>query len=409
MKVANQVKTEIQQQAHTAWLQTGRMGSIAAGTGVGKSRIAIMEVERMHNLGFLKNKDDVLLVTPTVKLRDENWPMEFRVWGQMELFNKYVKPICFASLKNEKDNHYKLVIIDELHHVTDLSAQAFTSDDEDQLSQFFAENLADAVMGLTATEPDSKREPEKTRIVAQIAPVVFRYTLDQGVSDGMIADYEIRVILMPLDSTNKYIQAGTKVKPFKTTEAKQYEYLEKQIKRYRMLANQTKIPAEEVKFEKLALFATFNRNRFLYNLASKTTLAERCLKHMLGQKRTLVFCGSIAQCDKLLAPNVYHSRSSSDAFEAFNNKEVGVLGVVQAANEGINFNDLDQVLILQMDSNSRNLVQRVGRCLRPREGHKAAIYIICVEGTADEKWLDKSLTAFDPSKVTYYSSKSIPA
>jgi superfamily II DNA or RNA helicase len=416
---ANEIKTSIQKEAHAIWIGAGRQGTIAAGTGFGKSRIAVMEARRMADTNMFEfdnfSEPNILLVSPTERLRDDNWPKEFEAWGEKDLYDGVVKSICFASLKKEVGTKYKLVILDEIHRLTEMSANAFRDTGEDVLTEFLAENLADAVLGLTATVPDHKRDPEKYRIIAQVAPVVFQYSLDQGVADGMIADYEIRVIESTLDHITKNMTAGTKAKPFMTTEAKQYEYMEKQIKKWRMLENSETDPTKAASFSKLADLATWTRNRFLYNLPSKTKLAQACIKLMttgqFADKRSLVFCRSIDQCDKLLGTNVFPSKAGKAgdiAFKAFNAKEINLLGVVNAANEGINFVDLDQILIIQLDSNVRNLVQRIGRVLRIREGHKAIIYILSVKDTADESWLEKSLEGFDRSKVTYYSSKNVP-
>jgi len=360
MKELNSVKAEIQQQAHAAWLAAGKVGTIAAGTGFGKSRVAIMEIDRMVAGEMDTTPHQILLVTPTEKLRDENWPQEFIDWGYDRNCLGWVKSICFASLKKEIGNKYKLVIIDEVHHITSLSAAAFLETGVNPLTEFCAANLGSAVMGLTATVPDAKRDPEKAKIIAQVAPVVFTYSLDQGVEDGMIRDYEIRVIQSSLDNVSKCIEAGTKVKPFKTTEEAQYQYLEKNIRKFRAL-EASALPAKKAGFAKLGMFATMARNRFLYNLPSKTELAQRCIKHIAKGKRTLVFCGSIEQCNLLLGDNVYHSKSGSDSFRKFNAEEIDILGVVNAANEGLNFVNLDQGLVIQVDSNERSITQRVNK------------------------------------------------
>jgi superfamily II DNA or RNA helicase len=410
MKDLNSIKNAIQTQVHTMWVGAGSIGTICAATGFGKSRLAVMEVQRLAAEGLLQNKDEVLLVTPTTKLRDENWPNEFKDWGAEDLFKDHVKAICFASLKNELGNNkqYKFIILDEIHRITQMNAAAFEETGEDVLTSFSAEVMCDKVLGLTATVPDPDRDPVKARIIAQIAPVIFTYSLDQAVKDGMVADYEIRVIEATLNNRDKTISAGTKAKPFMTTEAKQYEYLEKQIKRWRILENNTSNPMEAAKYAKLCIIAQGNRNRFLYNCQTKTDLGARIIKHATGDKRTLVFCGSIEQCDKLLGEKVFHSKVKDVAYKAFNSKEINILGVVNAANEGINFVDLDQLYILQLDSNERNLVQRIGRSLRVREGHKARIYILVVKDTADERWYEKVIADFDKSKISYYSDKSVP-
>ena len=438
MKQTNEAKERVQFEALDMWHKTGRCGTIAAGTGFGKSRLAVMEVIKMASQNsFNGSEPEVLLVSPTEKLRDVNWPQEFEDWGASDLFNRHVKSICFASLRKERDllmttgKRYKLVILDEIHHLTMLNAEAFSTDgfeEDDILTDFFAAGLTDAVIGLTATEPDPNRDPNKARIIYQIAPVVFRYSLDRGVSDGLIADYEIRVIWSPLDDSKKVIPGGTKLKPFKVTEAGHYKYIQKSIQRSQIGISeafksmndgsidvftdmgalekvQKKINALKKQSERMV----FARTRFIYNLATKTEVAVRALRFIAGQgKRTLVFCGSIAQSDYLLPGKTYHSKSGDAAFNAFNAKHIDILGVVNAANEGINFTELDQALILQVDSNARNLVQRIGRCLRVRDGHKAIIYIVCAPDTVDQKWLAISLEGFDPNKITYYDSKAIP-
>jgi superfamily II DNA or RNA helicase len=405
----NEIKREIQLRAHDTWTASERHGTLAMGTGAGKSYIAVHEAKRMWLEGELLGPEDILVVSPTEKLRDSNWPAEFEKWDAAEVYNKHVRSICFASLSRERGKKYKLVILDEIHHLTELSAKAFipalvgdTDENADELSHFFSENFAEAVMGLTATVPDPKREPEKYALIKQLAPVVFHYTLDQAVDEGMIADYEIRVILSPLDNYVKVIDGGSKKYGFfKTTEFAHYQYLEKQILQAYTLAKQNP------KCAKLPTFRTFARNRFIYNLPSKTEIAKKLLAKVLPGKRTLVFCGSIEQSEALMPGATFHSKTSDAAFRSFNNKELDSLGVVNAANEGHNFTELDQAVIVQLDSNPRNLVQRIGRCLRLRDGHKAVVYIIVAQGTADEKWLEKALGDFDRNKIGYYSSKMI--
>jgi superfamily II DNA or RNA helicase len=180
--------------------------------------------------------------------------------------------------------------------------------------------------------------------------------------------------------------------------------------KYRIAASTSKIPKDAASLENLAALKTFERNRFLASLKSKTQLAKMCIDKMNnGVKRILVFTGSIEQCNELLGANVYHSKSTNTAYEAFNRKEINILGAVKAIDEGVNIVDLDQSLIVSYDSSSRRLVQRIGRNLRHGLDGKALIYILCTMDTAEEKWLETILEAFDRNKIKYYSSKSITA
>jgi superfamily II DNA or RNA helicase len=416
-KIANEIKDEIQRTAHLIWRKMGRRGTIAAGTGFGKSRVAVMEVVRMVKAEMLSaistgEEKPILLVVPTTKLRDENWPEEFRNWGVEPLFNDYIKSICFASLKKEKGSKYQLVILDEIHRLTELSARAFEAGDEDEdvLTSFMAESLSEAVMGLTATVPNPKTEPDKHRIISQIAPVVFSYTLDQGVADGMIADYEIRCIEAELDDTQKVYPGGTKKKPFMTTEKRAYDYLENQIKRYRGLAHSAPIFKDKQKFEKLVMIRTMERNRFVASCNTKSDVARRCMKQVVASgKRAVIFCGSIAQANELGGKNVYHSKSGDEAYLAFNRGEIDYICVVNAVNEGVNLFNVDVLLILQVNSNERDFIQRLGRALRIREGHKALVYVVFIRNTADERWLEKSMANLDKSKISKFQAKMVPA
>lgn len=400
MTVLDETKAAIQEAAGNAWALAGRRGTIVGGTGVGKSKIAINEL-----MGY-NGKIHALIVTPTRPMRDETWPAEMKKWGVSDMLERSdIKIICYASLSREKGRHYTHVILDEIHWLTELNAGFFrsaqTGDNEGSvglLSQFFATNVADAVMGLTATEPDPKRDPDKALIIDQIAPVCFRYSLDQGVEDGVIRDYEIRVIMMLLDRVNKNVKGGTKIKPFMTTEAAQYDYLSRSINKFRMLA------ANNPKLEKMVMFQTLARTRFIYNLPSKTALAKRVIAKEAPGKRTLVFCGSIAQCDALFGNAVYHSKSGKTVLDEFMNKTRDLMGCVNALNEGMNIDELEQEIIIQISSNERHLVQRAGRALRIGLDCKGIIYILCVQGTVDESWLKKSLAGFDENRIVYLSS-----
>lgn len=432
IKQSNPIKEAVQYKALGVWYNAGRNGTIAAGTGFGKSRLAVIEIAHLLKMIGL-DKDDILIVSPTTKLRDVNWPNEFEDWGEGELYRSVVKSICYASLKKEYEllqetgKRYKLIVLDEIHRLTELSANAFRDGEEEFMTRFVTEGLTDAVMGLTATAPDPKRDPDKANLLEQIAPIVFRYSLDDGVKDGLIADYEIRVIMCPPEANKRTIDAGSKKKQFKVTEQKQYDYMTTLMQNTAIEIDKVKrsfsdgsldlfadIEAAQKAKDKLTKLSkqmeryVFARTRFIYGLESKTNLAVRCIDALRQQGvRFLVFCGGIAQADKLLGKNVYHSKSDNTAFQAFNNKEINELGVVNAANEGINFVDLDQILVIQVDSNARNLIQRIGRALRIRPGHIGVVYILCASNTVDQQWLEVNLRMFDQSKIKFFTATDI--
>lgn len=399
----NYVRGLIQDQGYAAWEGAGFIGTLAVATGVGKSKIAVWAMIRL-----IKENPNarILLVVPTEKLRDENWPEEFTKWKVSKVIMPRLKAICFASLSKEKNQKYDLVVLDEIHRLTELSATGFTREDDtgatgaDGLRSFFQNNLAPKVLGLTATVPDIKRDPIKYHIIKEIAPVIFKYTLDQAVQDGVVADFEIRVIEIPLERVLKEIKGGTAQHPFMQTEVSAYEWLNKKVNQ--ALAMSKGNPA----MQKNAKFKLLERTRFIANLPSKERVAHLVLQkiHFGQNKRTVVFCGGIEQSRRICGQNVFNSEDKSTGMlELFKAEKIDLLGVVNALNEGHNIPNLDQILVVQVSSNDRDIIQRIGRAIRKRPGHKAMIYILCSTGTQDASWVKKSLANLDPARIVYDS------
>lgn len=104
-------KDKIQKEAFESWIKSGYNSLLALATGVGKSRIGLLAVEYVVQL--VKKNPRVLLVVPTEKLRDDNWPDEFRKW-KVEKLLKYVRTECYVSINKIQNEKFDLVILDEI-------------------------------------------------------------------------------------------------------------------------------------------------------------------------------------------------------------------------------------------------------------------------------------------------------
>ena len=358
-------KDIIQKEAIKKWRDNNNRGILAMCTGSGKSKCAIDIIKET-------NPKRILLIVPTVKLRDTNWEEEFIKWKAKTIYNKITRS-CYVSVNKIENKEYDLVIMDEGHNITINNFQ------------FFKNNKVKDIVVLTATPPD---DIIKLRLLRRLGcNIVFKYTLDQGVKDGVIAPYNIKIIEVPLNSIDKNILAGTKANPFMVTEQQQYQYLSKRVSQ-----------AMFSKHKQAFKWAALNRMRFIYNLKSKTDVAAKVVKSVTG--RTLIFCGSIQQANSL-TPHVYHSKTDDHDLNLFQQGHIDKLSCVAALNEGINIKNLDVGIIVQLNSRDLHLVQRIGRLLRYREGHEATIYIIVARDTQDSKWASKALKEFDPSRIKY--------
>jgi superfamily II DNA or RNA helicase len=272
------------------------------------------------------------------------------------------------------------VILDEGHWLTENNIK------------FFQQNKVDRCLLLTATLPKDK---VKQDLIASLSlPFIAEITLDEAVEAGLVAPYEIKVITMELDNKEKYIKAGNKKNPFMSTEQNQYQYLTKRI-------YDPELPKS---FYQAMIYKRMN---FIYNLKSKTEAAKWLLEHVIPKEdRTLIFAGSIEQAE-WLNKDYFHSKSDDKALIRFTNKDINRLSCVNALNEGMNLNDVDTGLIVQLNSKSLKLTQRMGRMLRFRKGHRGIMYILSVKGTVDEEWTRKALEDFDSENIQFYELKEL--
>lgn len=364
----NKVKDKIQKEAEEKWIKNGHRGLIALCTGAGKSKIFV-------NITVNNPKEKWLLVVPTEKLRDENWADEFSKWKKKRRFNS-IDRACYASLSKIDTDKYDGICLDECHNITENNSAKLS-------------NYAGKLLCLTATPPEE--DIKKDILYKELkCKVVMHIPLDEGVKLGIVSPYNITVIEGFLDSTNKNIETGSKTKKWKSTEFDIYRYKSEVIRK--MTFSRKPVPK----------FMYLDRMRFVYNLPSKTINAKKVLDAIPKEERTLIFCGSIKQAEEL-CENSWHSQSTKDNLKLFKEGKINRLSAVKILNEGENIPNVDNIFIVQLDSRARNLIQRIGRGVRFREGHTANIYILIAMQTQDENWLKKATEDLDSSNIKYTS------
>jgi len=381
----NEIKEAIQDDALKFWVANGYRSIIAAATGVGKTRIAVLAAKRE----LQSNPNAVIYIAvPTETLRDVDWPAEFKNWGCEDILPK-INLLCHASMDKVQAGEIDLFVWDECHHATPNN------------SVFFSNNKVYRMLFLTATEPEASKygnENDKLIILKTLCPTSYIVTLEQARFLNLVADFEVKVLLFDLDKTSMNILGGTKARPTYTTEAAQYKYLTKLIQKSMFGAK---------KSQGMMFFYVQKRNQLLYNLESKKKLAKTVMgKLITPENRTLIFCGSIEQSKELCGENIFNSKSDSTYLSKFQAKETNFLGVVNALDEGKNIDALDQSIIVQLSSSKRGITQRIGRNIRWREDHTALIVVLVAKGTKDEDWYRAAFKDFNKDRVKEYYVKA---
>jgi superfamily II DNA or RNA helicase len=327
----------------------------------GKIRTSIIALEE------IKPKS-VLICYPDKKI-EQSWKEEFE---ELNFDDSIVTYTTHLSIKKHVDKSFDVVIIDEIHLLSDAQIEA--------CKELFENN--DVVLGLTGT---LSSWTERTLNEELYLYVVATYPIEKAIEEGVIVDYEIHVIKVPLDNSVLQDYKGKK-----KTEKKHYDGLS-------WVINKMQYSGGDTMFMRLA------RMRVIQSSLAKTNATKKMLaKHK--DERVLVFCGTTKVADSLGIPS-YHNKSKEKAiFEDFAEGEGNHLAVVKIGNTGVTYKPLDKIIINYFDSNAENLAQKINRCMAMEYNtpdKKAHIYIISSDEPVELKWLSKALEFFDKEKIKY--------
>ena len=355
------IRDKRQKEFADVWLKHGKFGILNLCPRFGKIRTSILALEKLK-------PESILIAYPDNKIKDA-WQADFEELGFDDSIVTYTTHL---SLKKYADQSFDVVIIDEIHLLS--AAQIEVCKD------LFDVN--GQILGLTGT---LSSWTERTIEEELDLHVIATYPIEKAIEEGVIVDYEIHVIRVPLDNVvlNQY---KTKQK----TEKKQYDALS-------WVINKLQNSGSDTMFMRLA------RMRLIQSSLAKTN-ATKALLAAHEDERVLVFCGTTAVADNLGIPS-YHNKSKEKAiFEEFAEGEGNHLAVVKIGNTGVTYKPLDKVIINYFDSNAENLAQKINRCMAMEYAtpdKKAHIYIISSNELVELRWLAKALEFFDENKIKY--------
>jgi len=349
-----------QQEFAQIFLDHGEFGILNLCPRFGKIFTSINILEKL-------DKDiNILIAYPDLKIKAA-WEEDFK---KRKYKNQNITYTTHLSLKKHTAGFYDLVILDEIHLLSEAQIEAVK------------ELQCVSVLGLTGT---LSSWTEKTLNSELQLSVLARYPIEQAIEEGVITDYEITVVSTALDNTRLNDYKGKH-----RTEKKQFDS-------YGWVIDQLERQNKPTMFLRLA------RMRIIQNSIAKMELTRRLLaKHK--DERVLVFCGLTKIADDLGIP-VYHSKAGEkDTFEAFANGEGNHLAVVKIGNTGVTYKPLNRVIINYFDSNGETLAQKINRCMAMEYNtpdKKAHIYIVSSTEEVEKKWLKSALEFFDKDKIKY--------
>jgi superfamily II DNA or RNA helicase len=308
----------------------------------------------------------VLIAYPDVKIKD-SWEEDFKA---RDYKNPNITYTTHLSMHKHTMNMYDIVIIDEIHLLSD--AQLDTAYDLTLINR--------QVLGLTGTLSSWTEQEIDNRLQL---PVIANYPIEQAIEEGVIVDYEITIVKVPLDN-KKPIAIKGKTR----TEKKHYDACSWVIDQMERQGKNT-------------MMLRLKRMRLIQNSIAKLAITRRILEKY-NNERILVFCGTTDMADSLGISSFHSKSGDKESFKRFAEGDGNHMAVVKIGNTGVTYKPLNKVILNYFDSNAENLAQKVNRCMAMEYNNpdkKAQIYIISTNEPVEEKWLNKSLEFFDKAKI----------
>lgn len=368
-------RAEIQDKAVEAWVEAGRKGTVNLSTGIGKT-FCFLKACRL----LPKGSRILFLAETTQREFDLVKDIQFfeKVYGWNLLQEHSLTFSCYQSSCKWENTQWDLVCADEIH-----------SSLTPVYGMFYKQNQYGAILGLSATIDRTTAymtedgEVDKGMMVDSIAPVCFRYTLNEAVSDGTAKKLRMFIIYHQLDDVNKNMTAGTKAKPFMTTEKSSYDYWDLEFRRTLFLPDGPK---------KLFRIRTTSagRAKVLYNLPSKVKGVKELLDVLKG--KTLVFGNSIDALSQV-TPNVISNKKTDKQNQLlrsnFDEGKIDVIGSFKMLKQGANLKDLDNTILMSYYSKELDMVQAIGR--QRVSDQTGNVFIYMTIGTQETKWYKKAM------------------
>jgi len=383
---------DYQKQAIHNWEKSSMRGCVILPTGAGKTAIGIKAIQKVNA--------STLVVVPTIDLMEQwadniskylstdnnqnsqNIPIGRLGGGEDNLQAITVATYDSAYLRASTiGNQFKLIIFDEVHH---LPAPGYRSIAE----QF----IAPYRLGLTAT---IEREDELHELIPYLTGgVVFRLGSQELSAQKYLAEYtidRIQVNLTPEEQTEyevNHTKFLTNLRKLGFKIPSMYN-----LKRLIMMSNKNKIARE-------AMLARNKANEIALNSKSKIDELQKILQQNKKAK-TIIFTQNnkmvYTLSNKFLIPNITYrtiKEERRDVLEGFKSGRYNVVVTSRVLDEGVDVPDAELGIIMSGTGSGRELIQRLGRILRPKQdGRKARLVEIVSKHTRETSTSAKRITA----------------
>ena len=388
------VLRDYQNEALIRWFRNNRKGIVELPTGTGKTYIGLKLLE----LYYHKNAKVVIVVPTEVLLKQ---------WYQKILKHTDIKStdIGFLYGKEKRLKRVVIGIINTIVKYSDLLAKNYDLFILDEIHHYFApkwniflERIKNKdIIGLSATV-----ERSDNLHLNSYLRIIYKKDYNYMMKRNYVSKVEVKIIKTDLttreywiyrDLDDKIKEIAKKLDDLRySISNREYSYHENRYRRLLMiLTNKRRQLCSEsiTKLPKIAQIIKENENERIIVFTESKRSVEQLYKYLrqFGFKCGIIHSG-IKRRDMIL--------------ESWKRGIFNVLLTVRVLDEGIDVPDCSIGIIVSNSLTKRQLVQRIGRVVRPKPGKIAKIYIVISSGTFEER-IARKLKYLLTTSMYYYT------
>lgn len=384
-------------------------------TGVGKTYCALLCLFKLLELEWIKPDSKIFIFAET-KDREEVFKEEaakFIETHNKDLFSTFTR-IEFKLYQSKVTEEREVDIYDEMkfgltakYHTSLLFPTPFKLGLDAQIPDdlyVFTEDIQEEIKYsdiLIQSDEDTEagkitKYIKKGQLASIIIPNRIKYTLDQGIEDGILSPYETVVINHSLGTKHKYCKLYTDKNKgdIYGSEEEWYRMRDRwrkdrgKNKHFRMMLSKQVIPA------------------FLYSLKTKAIVCNKLLS-LYPDRKFLIFS---VRKDLLydITDNVCEPENTSKLVQQFNEDKISVIATAQMIQQGRTLKGLTDIVILSYYKSSSSFLQRIGRGVRFVEGKTSRVWIIKTKNTFEDDYTNtegKVISGWFSEMQKIYNSK----
>jgi len=388
------VLRDYQNEALIRWFRNNRKGIIELPTGTGKTYLGLKLLE----LYYHKN-GKICIVVPTEVL--------LKQWYQKIIKNTDIRShdIGFLYGKEKRLKRVVIGIINTIVKYSDLLAKNYDLFILDEIHHYFSpkwniflEKIREKdIIGLSATV-----ERSDNLHLNSYLRIIYRKDYNYMMKRNYVSRVEVKIIKTDL-TTIEY-------RVYRDLDEKIRE-ISKKLDDLRYSISSREYPYYENKYRRLLMILANKRRQLTSESVTKLPVIAQIIKEHENE-RIIVFTESkrtVEQLYKYLRQfgfkcGIVHSgiKRRHAILEAWKRGIFNILLTVRVLDEGIDVPDCSVGIIVSNSLTKRQLVQRIGRVVRPKENKIAKIYIVISSGTFEER-VARKLKYLLTTSMYYYT------